>query len=77
MTRILKDLAIDTLPVGDFPQSECPLDYEGVDFLAETMLVGMSNWLKSIDQVNWRLEPWFAGFHALVNLLRWCVHFTL
>ncbi|KAJ7780850.1 hypothetical protein DFH07DRAFT_793457 [Mycena maculata] len=70
MVRILKDIAIDTLPSDESPKLEAPFDYEGIDILAEAILVGMSNWLREMDFMNRALQPWYAGFREAVQLLR-------
>ncbi|KAJ7780859.1 P-loop containing nucleoside triphosphate hydrolase protein [Mycena maculata] len=70
MIKILKDIAIDTLPWDESPQLKAPLDYEGIDILAEAILAGMSNWLREIDPMDQALQPWYAGFREAVQLLR-------
>ncbi|KAJ7908466.1 hypothetical protein B0H13DRAFT_2496770 [Mycena leptocephala] len=39
MVRVLKDISIDILPSEEFPRSEDPFDYDGVDVLADAILL--------------------------------------
>ncbi|KAJ7240669.1 hypothetical protein C8J57DRAFT_1245117 [Mycena rebaudengoi] len=59
MSRILKDIGVDILALGPMRESEAPFDYEGVDFLATTILTGHSNWLAKLDHEEWPQQPWF------------------
>ncbi|KAF7351987.1 hypothetical protein MVEN_01160900 [Mycena venus] len=70
MVRILKDIGVDIFPSDESLRSESSFDYEGVDFLADTILVGMSNWFKKIDATNWVGQSWYASFREVVQILR-------
>jgi hypothetical protein len=70
MVRILQDISLDILPSEEPPAPESPFDYEGVDLLAETVLVGISSWFTVLESTNWALQPWYADFRDAVHLLR-------
>ncbi|KAJ7501547.1 P-loop containing nucleoside triphosphate hydrolase protein [Mycena galericulata] len=70
MVRVLKDISIDILPSEEFPRSEAPFDYEGVDLLAEAILVGISSWFTEINPTQWALQPWYVYLREVVYLLR-------
>jgi hypothetical protein len=70
MSRVLKDIGVDILALGTANESESPLDYDGVDFLATTILTGLSNWLVKLDREDWPIQPWFDGFRDFLQLLR-------
>ncbi|KAF8185512.1 P-loop containing nucleoside triphosphate hydrolase protein [Mycena galopus ATCC 62051] len=70
MVRVLKDMAIDILPSEEFPRSEVPFDYDGVDVLADAILVGISSWLRQMNRTEWPLQPWYLHLREVVHLLR-------
>jgi hypothetical protein len=73
MVRVLRDISIDILPSEEFPRSEAPFDYDGVDLLADAILVGISSWLRQINPTKWPLHPWYLYFREVVHLVRGCV----
>jgi hypothetical protein len=73
MSRTLKDIGVDILALGPMEESEAPYDYEGVDFLATTILTGLSNWLAKLDREEWPQQPWFESLREFIQLLRRCV----
>ncbi|KAJ7232380.1 hypothetical protein C8J57DRAFT_1533103 [Mycena rebaudengoi] len=66
MVRLLKDIGVDVLTLGVTEES----DYEGLDFLAITILTGVSSWLRKLEQENWTLQPWYESFTGFLQLLR-------
>jgi hypothetical protein len=70
MNRVLKDIGVDILALGPAEESEPPFDYQGVDFLATTILTGLSNWLVKLAPEDWPIQPWFDGFREFLQLLR-------
>jgi hypothetical protein len=74
MNRVLKDIGVDILALGPTEESEPPFDYDGVDFLATTILTGLLNWLGKLDHEDWPIQPWFECCCELVQLLRRCVY---
>jgi hypothetical protein len=70
MTRVLKDIGVDIPVLGPANESEPPFDYDGVDFLAMTILIGLSNWLQKLDHVNWPIQHWFDSFREFLQLVR-------
>jgi hypothetical protein len=73
MVRVLRDISIDILPSEESPRSEAPFDYDGVDLLADALLVGISSWLREINPAEWALQPWYLHLREVVHLLRGCV----
>ncbi|KAF8185493.1 P-loop containing nucleoside triphosphate hydrolase protein [Mycena galopus ATCC 62051] len=70
MVRVLKDISIDILPSEEFPRSEVPFDYDGVDVLADAILVGISSWPRQINPTEWPVQPWHLHLREVVHLLR-------
>jgi hypothetical protein len=70
MTQVLKDIGVDILALGPANKSEPPFDYDGVDFLAMTILTGLSNWLQKLDLEHWSIQHWFDSFCEFLQLLR-------
>jgi hypothetical protein len=70
MNQVLKDIGVDILALGPAEESEPPFDYEGVDFLAVTILAGIFSWLLKLDREDWPLRPWFECCREFVQLLR-------
>jgi hypothetical protein len=70
MVRIFRDISIDILPSEELPRSEAPFDYDGVDSLADAILVGISSWLRQMNPTKWPLQPWYLYFREGVRLLR-------
>lgn len=71
MVRILKDIGVDTCTLGPITEElDLPFDYDGVDFLARTVLSGISNWSANLPQDAWAQQPWYKGFHEFIQLLR-------
>jgi hypothetical protein len=73
MSRVLKDIGVDILSLGPAEESEPPFDYDGVDFLATTILSGHLNWWGKLDREDWPLQSWFGEFCDFVHLLRQCI----
>ncbi|KAJ7730713.1 hypothetical protein B0H14DRAFT_3169094 [Mycena olivaceomarginata] len=66
---------IESLLVGQnfwvpIEASEAPFDYDGVDFLATTLLNSLSNWFGKLDQKDWAMQPWYHSFTQVLQLLR-------
>jgi hypothetical protein len=74
MSRVLKDIGVDILTLGPTEESEPTFDYDGVDFLATTVLTGLLSWLSKLDREDWPWQPWFDGFCEFVQLLRRSEH---
>ncbi|KAJ7282239.1 hypothetical protein C8J57DRAFT_1218470 [Mycena rebaudengoi] len=70
MVLVLRDMSIDILPSEEFSRSEAPFDYDGVDLLADAILVGISSWLREINPTEWALQPWYLCLLEVVHLLR-------
>jgi hypothetical protein len=70
MVRVLKDIGVDIPSLGPIEASEAPLDYDGVDFLATTLLNGLSNWFGKLDRRDWAVQPWYESFAQVLWLLR-------
>jgi hypothetical protein len=71
MVRILKDIGVDTSTMGPITEElDLPFDYDGVDYLATTVLSGISNWSADLPQDAWAQQPWYKGFHEFIQLLR-------
>jgi hypothetical protein len=70
MIQVLKDIGVDILALGPANESEPPFDYEGVDFLATTILTRLSNWLRKFDLEDWPIQHWFDSFREFLQLLR-------
>ncbi|KAF7344971.1 hypothetical protein MVEN_01659800 [Mycena venus] len=70
MVRVLKDIGVDILALGPIDKSEPPFDYDGVDFLATTVLNGILSWFGRLKQKNWSFQPWYKGFVELLQLLQ-------
>jgi hypothetical protein len=75
MVREFKDIGVGVLPCAEPREADSlqVLAYEGVDILADTILVGICQWLGQIDRVHWVLQLWYPSFCELVELLRGCV----
>jgi hypothetical protein len=73
MSQILKDIGVDIMVLGPAEESEPPFDYEGVDFLATTILIGLSSWSVKLNREDWPKQPWFRSFREFGQLLRRCV----
>jgi hypothetical protein len=71
MVEVLQDLRVDIDQPEDSKDEETlPSDPEGVDFLADAILTGMSDWLNKIDAVKWPHQPWYGKLIDVVGLLR-------
>ncbi|KAJ6563697.1 hypothetical protein DFH09DRAFT_1278913 [Mycena vulgaris] len=70
MVQILQDLRVDIDLLKDSTEPEAPFDYEGVDLLADTILTGISEWLKEVDAAKWAHQLWYGRFLDVVRLLR-------
>jgi hypothetical protein len=70
MVCILKDLGVDVLVLGPIDEPETHFDHEGVDFLATTVLTGISGWLGKLDQKHWIAQPWHESFREFLQLIR-------
>jgi hypothetical protein len=74
MSRVLKDIGVDIPALGPAEELGPPFDYDGVDFLATTILSGLLGWLGKLDREDWPLQPWFDGFHGFFRLLQRSEH---
>jgi hypothetical protein len=71
MVQVFKDIGVDILALGPIVEEpNSPYDYGGVDFLATTMLSGISKWFAELHQECWTQQPWFKSFHEFLQLLR-------
>jgi hypothetical protein len=70
MSQVLKDIGVDILALGPAEESERPFDYDGVDFLATTILTGLLSWSVKLDHEDWPLQLWFECCREFVQLLR-------
>ncbi|KAF7336858.1 hypothetical protein MVEN_02122100 [Mycena venus] len=72
MVLVLKDIGVDILALGliDASEPESLFDYEGVDFLAITLLAGISTWFDKLDPEDWSAQPWYESFTTVLLLLR-------
>jgi hypothetical protein len=70
MVRTLKDIGVDLLILGPICESEPPFDYDGLDFLATAVLVGLSIWFARLDEEDWAMQPWYHGFLQVLRILR-------
>jgi hypothetical protein len=70
MVRVLKDIGVDIPSLGPIEASEAPLDYDGMDLLATTLLNGLSNWFSKLDRGDWAVQPWYKSFTQVLWLLR-------
>ena len=79
MSQVLRDIGVDILALGPAEESEPPFDYDGVDFLATTILTGLLSWLGKLDREDWALQSWFEYCCEFVQLLLRCVqlHFAI
>ncbi|KAJ6601748.1 hypothetical protein DFH09DRAFT_1125797 [Mycena vulgaris] len=70
VVHMLEDVGADLRGRLVSGESDVSFDSEGLDFLTEKVLVGVSNWFHHIDTASWCLQPWYAGFRTIVQLLR-------
>jgi hypothetical protein len=70
MSRVLKDIGVDILALGPAEEAEPPFDYEGVDFLAMTIIAGLLNWLGKLNLENSPKQPWFECCREFLQLLQ-------
>jgi hypothetical protein len=70
MVGALQDLLVDIDQLEDTTEPEALSDCEGIDLLADTILIGISSWLKNIDAAKWRHQLWYGKFLDVVGLLR-------
>ncbi|KAJ7824288.1 hypothetical protein B0H14DRAFT_1302083 [Mycena olivaceomarginata] len=68
MVCVLKDIGVDIPSLGLI--EEAPVDYDGVDLLATTLLGGLSNWFGELDHKDWADQPWYGSFAQVLQLLR-------
>ncbi|KAJ7663138.1 hypothetical protein DFH06DRAFT_344938 [Mycena polygramma] len=66
----LQDIGADILASGSLVELEPTCDYDAIDFLALTLLTGLSSWFTRIDQEVWAQQPWYAGFRKILCVLR-------
>ncbi|KAJ7800567.1 hypothetical protein B0H14DRAFT_3785074 [Mycena olivaceomarginata] len=55
MVWVLKDIGVDIPALGLI--EEAPVDYDGVDLLATTLLDGLSSWFSKLDRDDWVMQP--------------------
>ncbi|KAJ7824302.1 hypothetical protein B0H14DRAFT_3145736 [Mycena olivaceomarginata] len=65
---VLKDIGVDIPSLGLI--EEAPVDHDGVDLLATTLLGGLSNWFGKLDRKDWVDQPWYGSFAQVLQLLR-------
>ncbi|KAJ7131607.1 hypothetical protein C8R46DRAFT_1201920 [Mycena filopes] len=70
MVRALKDIGVDVLQLGFIDDDELPFDYDGLDFLAATILVALANWFKKVDDQERTNQLWYDPLRKLLQLLR-------
>jgi hypothetical protein len=70
MVWVLKDIGIDILTLGLPDEVELFFDYGGIDFLATTLLAGLSGWVGKIPPEDWSSHSWYGSFRDLIQLLR-------
>jgi hypothetical protein len=68
MVHVLKDIGVDIPSLGLI--EEAPVDYDGVDLLATTLLGGLSKWFGKLDRKDWANQPWYGSFAQVLQLLR-------
>ncbi|KAJ7140135.1 hypothetical protein C8R46DRAFT_1135968, partial [Mycena filopes] len=70
MIRALKDVGVDILQLGSLDETDPPFDYDGLDSLAATILVGLSSWFEKLDEKERPLQPWYNSLREILGLLR-------
>ncbi|KAJ7140146.1 Gti1/Pac2 family-domain-containing protein [Mycena filopes] len=71
MVRALKDIGVDVLQLGSVQDDDDPpFDYDGLDFLAATMLVAFSRWFQKLDEQDRAHQPWYDPLREILQLLR-------
>ncbi|KAF7359644.1 Heterotrimeric G-protein alpha subunit, GPA3-like protein [Mycena venus] len=70
MVRLLRDIGVDILILGPIAESVPMDDYDGIDFLATTILNGLSSWFDRFDNEAWAVQPWYENFRQFLQLLR-------
>jgi hypothetical protein len=68
-TRIIEDIDLDSLDIGDIDRPTFS-DAEGIDLLADAILVGGQNWIRQKFTTDLVSEPWLNGLLDLISLLR-------
>jgi hypothetical protein len=77
MVRVLKDNGVDIRTLGpSIDEPDSPFDYDGLDFLATTVLIGMSTWFAKLPCEDWAVQPWYKSFREFLRLLRGQVFFN-
>ncbi|KAF7338986.1 WD40 repeat-like protein [Mycena venus] len=67
MIQMLKDIGVDILLLGPLDESEPPFDHDGVDFLAMTILRGLSSWCGKLQRSDWASQPCPRSAELLPN----------
>jgi hypothetical protein len=70
MVTVLEDIGADILKLGPIDESDPQLDYDGVDFLATTILDGLLDWFHRIDREDWTIQLWYERLRAFAQILR-------
>ncbi|KAJ7162311.1 hypothetical protein C8R46DRAFT_1104205 [Mycena filopes] len=71
MVRALKDIGVDVLQLGSLDgDDDSPFDYDGLDFLAATMLVALASWFGKFDEQEQTKQLWYDSLRELLQLLR-------
>ncbi|KAJ7160262.1 hypothetical protein C8R46DRAFT_366164 [Mycena filopes] len=70
MVRALKDIGVYVLQLGLLGEADPPFDYDGLDLLSATMLVGLSSWFKKLNEQERPLQPWYHPLREVLRLLR-------
>ncbi|KAJ7798812.1 hypothetical protein B0H14DRAFT_2617604 [Mycena olivaceomarginata] len=67
MVCVLKDIGVDIPSLVLI--EEDPVDYDGVNLLATTLLSGLSSWFDRLDWEDWTRQPWYESFAQVLQLL--------
>ncbi|KAJ7160244.1 hypothetical protein C8R46DRAFT_1107494, partial [Mycena filopes] len=70
LVQALKDIGVDVLQLGSLGEADRPFDYDGLDFLAATMLVELSSWFEKLNEQERPLQPWYDPLREVLRLLR-------
>jgi hypothetical protein len=66
---VLKDIGVDIL-LEESSEPDPPFDYDGLDFLATTVLMGMEHWFSRLPCEEWTVQPWYEICCEFLRLLR-------
>jgi hypothetical protein len=74
MVCMLKDIGVDIPSLGLI--EEAPVDYDGVDLLATTLLGSLSSCFGKLDQKDWAIQPWYESLHKFFSCCGSESHFS-